>query len=84
MIVVQIRQNSPIYGNDVQEELEHESGRGTQHSEEVRDQISEELEFAISTWKQAINGDVTKDRAIMEGFGNENLSQLAGLSIPTD
>lgn len=68
----------------MQEELEHESGRGTQHSEEVRDQISEELEFAISTWKQAINGDVTKDRAIMEGFGNENLSQLAGLSIPTD
>ncbi|KAG0553581.1 hypothetical protein KC19_12G022600 [Ceratodon purpureus] len=65
----------------LQEELEHERGLSTQHSQEVQDRLSEELEAAISSWKQAMNEEVAKAKESSEG---ENLRQLSGFSTPLD
>lgn len=68
----------------VQEELEHERGLRNQHSQEVQDRLSEELEVAISTWKQAMKEEVARAKEISEGVDKENLRQRSGFSTPLD
>lgn len=51
----------------------------------MQDRISEELEAAIATWKNAMNDELAKAKEIAEGvLGHENFRQLSGFSTPLD